>query len=257
MRKKEYSSILITGASSGIGRALALIYAAPGVRLALSGRDRARLGAVAQECRNLGAAVDEAVIDVRDEAAMTAWLSEIDDARALDLVIANAGVSSDTSGGGDAAETGRLIFEINIRGVQNTITPLLERFLDRKKGQFAIMSSMAAFHGMPSAPAYCASKAWGKSYGEAMRGRLGRHGIGVSVICPGFVASRITEKNEFPMPMFMQADKAARIIERGLARNRPRIAFPLPIYFMVWLLDALPPGWTDRLFKKMPDKEWL
>jgi short-subunit dehydrogenase len=125
----------------------------------------------------------------------------------------------------------------------------------RRQGQIAIVSSMAAFHGMPGAPAYAASKAWCKSYGEGLRGRLGRHNVGVSVICPGFVESRITAGNRFPMPMIMKADKAAAIIKRGLAKNRPRIAFPLTIYFIAWLLGSLPPGWTDRLFAKMPEKE--
>ncbi|NQV55791.1 MAG: hypothetical protein HQ503_08035 [Rhodospirillales bacterium] len=81
--------------------------------------------------------------------------------------------------------------------------------------------------------------------------------MGVSVICPGFVESRITDANQFPMPMLMKAEKAAQIIKRGLARNRPRIAFPLPLYFMVWLLDALPDRWTQHLFSRLPTKEKL
>ncbi len=253
MATKDYASILITGASSGIGRALALNYAAPGVRLVLSGRNESRLKSAAEECRNLGAEVATRVIDVRDGPAMRAWMTEADDARPLDLIIANAGVSTNTSGGeGDAA---RLIAEININGTMNTVAPILGRLTMRRQGQIAIMSSMAAFRGMPGAPAYGASKAWCKSYGEGLRGRLRRHNVGVSVICPGFVESRITAGNRFAMPLFMKAAKAARIIRRGLAKNRPRIAFPLRLYFLVWLLAALPPGWTDRLFAKMPDKE--
>lgn len=252
MATKVYTSILITGASSGIGRALALIYAAPGVRLVLSGRNEIRLRTAAEECRSLGAEVAMRVIDVRDGPAMNAWMTEADDARPLDLIIANAGVSTNTSGGGDAAQ---LIAEININGTMNTVAPLLDRLTKRRQGQIAIMSSMAAFHGMPGAPAYAASKAWCKSYGEGLRGRLRRHNVGVSVICPGFVESRITAGNHFPMPLFMKAPKAARIIRRGLSRNRARIAFPLTLYFFAWLLGALPPGWTERLFAKMPDKE--
>ena len=252
MPKKDYSSILITGASSGLGRALALGYAAPGVRLVLSGRDAERLGRVAAECRSLGAEVADAVIDVRDAGAMTAWMTAADDTRSLDLIIANAGVSANTS---DAGDTARRIAETNIDGTLNTAAPLLERLCARRHGQIAIVSSLAAFHGMPSTPTYGASKAWCKSYGEALRGRLDRHNIGVSVICPGFVESRITAANRFPMPMIMTAEKAAAIIKRGLAKNRPRIAFPLPIYFMAWFLGCLPPGWTGRLFANLPDKE--
>ncbi len=80
--------------------------------------------------------------------------------------------------------------------------------------------------------------------------------MGVSVICPGFVESRITAGNRFPMPLFMKAPKAGRIIRCGLAKNRPRIAFPLSLNFMAWLLGSLPPGWTDGVFAKTPDKEW-
>ncbi len=158
MATKDYASILITGASSGIGRALALNYAAPGVRLVLSGRNESRLSAAAEECRNLGAEVAMRVIDVRDGPAMRAWMSEADDDRPLDLIIANAGVSTNTSGGeGDAAG---LIAEININGTMHTVAPLLDRLTERRQGQIAIMSSMAAFHGMPGAPAYAARKAW-------------------------------------------------------------------------------------------------
>jgi short-subunit dehydrogenase len=248
----EYASILITGASSGIGRALALDYAAPGVRLVVSGRDESRLRTTAEECRKRGADVAMKVIDVRDAEAMSTWMTEADDTRPLELIIANAGVSSNTSGDGD---TTRLIAEININGTMNTVAPLLDRLTKRRQGQIAIMSSMAAFHGMPGAPAYAASKAWCKSYGEGLRGRLRRHNVGVSVICPGFVESRITAGNRFPMPLFMEASKAARIIRRGLSKNLPRIAFPLTLYFLAWLLGSLPPGWTERLFAKMPDKE--
>lgn len=253
MATKDYASILITGASSGIGRALALIYAGPGVRLVLSGRDESRLQSAADECRSLGAEVAMRLIDVCDKEAMNAWMTEADDILPLDLVIANAGVSTNTIGGsGDAA---RLITAINIDGTMNTVAPLLDRMSERRQGQIAIMSSMAAFHGMPGAPAYGASKAWSKSYGEGLRGRLAPHNVGVSVICPGFVESRITAGNRFPMPLFMKAPKAARIIRRGLAKNRARIAFPLTLYILAWLLGALPPSWTDPLFAKMPHKE--
>jgi len=179
-------------------------------------------------------------------------MTEADDTRPLELIIANAGISSNISGDGDTA---RQITETNIDGTLNTVTPIADRMSARRQGQIAIVSSMAAFHGIPGAPAYAASKAWCKSYGEGLRGRLGRHNVGVSVICPGFVESRITAYNRFSMPMIMKANKAAVIIKRGLAKNQPRIAFPLTIYFFTWLLDCLPPGWTGRLFAKMPEKE--
>ena len=124
----------------------------------------------------------------------------------------------------------------------------------RGHGQIALMSSAASFRGMPSAPAYSASKAAVRAYGEALRGTLAPAGIRVSVICPGFVRSRITGANRFRMPLLMDAGRAARIIRRGLARNKARIAFPFPTYFAAWLLGALPPGLTDPLVRKLPEK---
>ena len=117
------------------------------------------------------------------------------------------------------------------------------------------MSSLAGFRGFPGAPAYCASKAAVRVWGESLRGHLAREGIGVSVICPGFVKSPMTAVNQFPMPLLMDSDAAARRIQRGLARNRGRISFPWPLAAAAWLLGALPPAWTDPLLAKMPEKQ--
>ncbi len=87
-----------------------------------------------------------------------------------------------------------------------------------------------------------------------MRGHLAPEGIGVSVICPGFVRSPMTAVNQFPMPLLMDSDVAARRIKRGLARNRGRISFPRPLAAAAWLLGALPPAWTDPLLAKLPEK---
>lgn len=178
-------SILITGASSGIGAALALDYAAPETRLWLSGRSHKRLEEITTQCRNTG-----------------------------------------ISGAGPDGATIDTIFSINIGGVLNTVLPTLEAMQKHGAGQIAIMSSLASFRGLPGALAYSASKAAVRTWGEALRGRHKPDGIAVSVICPGFVVSRITDRNDFPMPLLMTADRAARIIRRGLARNKARIAFP-------------------------------
>ncbi len=252
------ASILITGASSGIGAALALEFAGPGVALALTGRDEARLAAVAGACRKAGAEPRIEVLDVREREPLAAWIAEVDRAAPLELVIANAGVSAGTGGTeGDAGESvaqTRRIIATNLDGVFNTVLPAVARMRPRGRGQVAIMSSMAAFRGFPGAPAYCASKAAVRVWGEALRGELHDAGIGVSVICPGYVRSGITAVNDFPMPLLMDAERAARIIRRGLARNRPRIAFPGPIYAAVWLLSALPPRLTDPLLRRLPKK---
>ncbi|MEE8334059.1 MAG: SDR family NAD(P)-dependent oxidoreductase [Alphaproteobacteria bacterium] len=253
---KAPSSILITGGSSGIGAALAGCYAADGVRLALSGHDRTRLDAVAAACRAQGAEVETAILDVADADVTGQWVRDADDARPLDLVIANAGIAGGgDSGVGRGVTATKRILAVNVDGVINTVTPALERMLARRAGQIAIMSSLAAFRGMPAAPAYCASKAAVRSWGEALRARHARDGVAINVICPGFVKSRITDKNQFPMPLLMETARAAEIMRRGLAANKARIAFPLRMYWAAWLLGALPPGLVDGMLSRMPSKE--
>lgn len=245
-------AILITGASNGIGAALATGYAAPGVFLALAGRNVDRLEVVARQCREKGAETAVKAIEVVDRAAMAAWIGDIDDVHPLDLVVANAGISAGTARATEPEEKVREIFAVNVDGLFNTIDPAIARMRPRRKGQLALVSSIAGFRGMPRNPAYSASKAAVRSYGEGLRGALWDDGIGVSVVCPGFVVSGMTALNTFPMPFIMPADKAARIIRRGLARDKARIAFPWPMYFVVWLMNTLPPAWTDPLLRRAP-----
>jgi len=245
-------SILITGASNGIGAALAVDYAAPGVFLALGGRHAERLEAVAGQCREKGAETAVAAVEVVDRAAMAAWIGDVDDSHPLDLVIANAGISAGTARAAEPEDKVREIFAVNVDGLFNTLDPAIARMRPRRRGQLALVSSIAGFRGMPRNPAYSASKAAVRSYGEGLRGALWGDNIGVSVICPGFVVSGMTAVNAFPMPFIMEADKAARIIRRGLARDKARIAFPWPMYVAVWLLNTLPPAWTDPLVRQVP-----
>lgn len=249
-----FRSILITGASSGIGRALAVRYAGHGVSLALGGRDAGRLDEVAAACRELGATVQSECVDVTDSAAMKEWLVAADRRSPLDLVMANAGVSAGTGGGGESPEQARRIFATNVDGVVNTVQPAIAAMRPRGRGHIGIMSSLAAFRGFPGAPAYCASKAAVRIYGESLRADLHRQGIAISVICPGFVKSAMTAVNDFPMPMLMETDIAARRIAQGLARGRARIAFPWPLYAAVRLFGGLPPALTDPLMVRLPRK---
>ena len=248
------TSILITGASSGIGAALALAYADNGVRLLLTGRDAARLAEIESACSARGAQVETATIDVTDRAAMAALLSAADARAPFDLVIANAGIAGSTESGFEPEAQLRAITDVNVIGVINTVAPLLPRLIERRRGQIVLVSSLAGFRGMAGAPAYCASKAWDRVYGESLRVELAPHGIGVSVICPGFVRSRMTAPNRFPMPFLMDAALAARIIQRGIAANRCRIAFPWPMTAAVWLLNMLPARLSDLLLIRLPRK---
>ena len=245
---KRFSSIVITGASSGIGEALALDYAASGVALALTGRDAQRLEAVAVACRAKGATVVAAPIDVVDRDALATWLIAFDDAHPVDLILANAGISIDKDNSSlDDFAVIRKTLDVNVGGVLNTVEPLLPRLVARKNGQIAIVSSLASFIGLPYSASYNASKAAVRVWGESIRYVLKKDGIGVSVICPGFVSSRITANAPFPMPFLMSSAKASAIIRAGLARNKARIAFPIGTKAAVWLGGFLPGGLTARL----------
>jgi short-subunit dehydrogenase len=255
MPDNDPAHVLITGASSGIGAALALAYARPGVHLSLGGRNQERLAAIGAQAEARGASVATATVDVRERDAVAAWALAADDRAPLDLVIANAGISGGTHGGPESADQTRAIFAVNLDGVLNVALPLIPRLIARKRGQIAIISSLAAHRGFPGAPAYSGSKAAVKVWGEALRADLAPHGVKVNVVMPGFIKSPMTDANDFAMPFLMPADKAAEIIRRGLAANRARIAFPFPTAFIAWLMGALSPALADPILRMLPKKD--
>jgi short-subunit dehydrogenase len=242
--------ILITGASSGIGAALARHYAHPEARLALGGRHPQRLESVAVACRERGAMAVPQVIDVTDRSAMRDWVLAADAEAPLDLVVANAGISSHAGTDGESEARARAVFAANLEGVLNTAYPAIERMVERGSGQIALMSSLAGYRGFPDAPAYSASKAAVKALAEAWRGALWERGIRVSAICPGFIETPMTTRNKFRMPFLMGAERAAGIIAAGLAHDRPRIAFPWQLALGAWIVAALlPAALGDRILR--------
>ena len=243
-------SILITGASSGIGEALAMHYAKDKATLFISGRNSERLNAVKEKCEKLGAIVHAEVLNVTDRKAMQKWIEQAEKKSPLDLVIANAGVSS----GQEIPENIFNTFDINVGGVINTIIPVIELFKNKKQGQLAIVSSIAGYHGLPSCPSYSATKACVKAYGEALRVQLKPYNIKVSVICPGFVRSRITDKNTCPMPFFMETPDAATLIAKKLEKNVGLIAFPLPMRLSSWFISILPNFISGFIYSLLPHK---
>ena len=197
-----YARVLITGASSGIGAALALELAAPGTTLHLSGRDAGRLAGVVEACRARGAVVQDAILDVRDAAAMAAWVTGCG---SLDLVVANAGISA--GAGEKAAETAeqtRAIFATNLDGVLNTVLPAIDMMRDQPaaadgwRGRIVVVASIAAFVAGAAAPAYCASKAAADAWTVATAVRLRREGIALTSVCPGYIRTAMTARNRFP-----------------------------------------------------------
>ena len=248
------TSVLITGASGGIGAALARALATPDRRLILTGRAETRLAAVAADCRVAGAEVDARAVDVTDADAMARLVVETDSSRPLDLVVANAGIATGTGGGGETEDLVRRVFAINVDGVLNTVLPVIPLMRARRHGQIAIMSSLAGFLGVPGSPAYCGTKAAVRLWGEGMRGWLTDDGIRVSVVCPGYVTTAMTARNTFPMPFLMSAERAAAIILKGLSRDRGRIAFPWPMVALVRCVEAIPPAWIEPIMRRLPRK---
>lgn len=255
---KNPKNILITGASSGIGRALAVSYSASGVKLFLCARNSEKLNETKEICEKLGAQVFVEILDVADEQKVKNWIEKIAD---LDLVIANAGISAGTAGGPESLAQIKKIFATNWDGVINVIDPTIEKMKRKKSkspgGQIALISSLAGMRGLPSSPTYSASKAAVRVYGEGLRGNLAPFGIEVSVICPGYIKTPMTDVNKFPMPFLMNVEKCAQIIKRDLAKNKSRIAFPFPLYFVVWLATLLSTKITDPIFARLPKKESL
>jgi len=236
-------TIVITGASSGIGKALACHYAKPGITLCLIGRNEGRLEAVRAACETQGTdLVQTAVLDVRDRAALFAMLQDFDKAHPVDLLIANAGITGGTTPEGDfePIETSRILMETNVLGVFNSIHALLPQMLIRGRGQIALIGSLAGFVPMGDSPSYCASKAAILSYGLSLREGLRNRGVNVNVVCPGFIETPLSDKLQSAKPQLMTADKAAVAIATGLAKNRGVIAFPFALSFATRLGQFLP-----------------
>ncbi|MBN3769122.1 SDR family oxidoreductase [Burkholderia sp. Se-20378] len=241
--------IVITGASGGIGRALAIAYAAPGVVLGLVGRDIQRLGACAETCRARGAQVVTAQVDVRDAKAMHAWLWQFDDSYSIDLLIANAGVASTLNSADDWEELDRMtaVVDTNFYGAMHAVLPVVARMRKRRSGHIALVSSIAAIRGMAISPAYCASKAALKAYGDSVRPLLARDGINLAIVMPGFVKTAMSDVFPGDKPFMWSADKAADHIRRKLAARRPEIAFPGLLALGMRLLTLLPARLGDAI----------
>jgi short-subunit dehydrogenase len=250
-------NILITGASSGIGRELAISYSSNENNLFLCSRNLIKLDDVKKICEAKGSAVFIQKIDVKNKVSIKNFIDEIEEKYPINLLIANAGISAGTADGIESDEQIDEIFSTNLNGVLNTINPAIARMKQRKSGQIAIISSLAGFRGLPSSPAYCASKSAVRVYGEALRGNLAKYNIKINVICPGYIRTAMTDVNDFYMPFLMSAKKCAKIIKSGIEKNKSRIAFPFFLYFEVWLLALLPTQFTDKFLAKLPSKKSL
>lgn len=248
------SCVLITGASGSIGAALAREYAQAGSRtLILQGRDAARLQEIEAACVALGARVVTQLLDVCDLHVLTTWLEDISRRESPDLVIANAGVNINIGScqQGEAWDDVSRLLDVNVRAVFATVHGVLPVMRVRRAGQIALVSSLAAWRGLPETPSYSASKAAVKVYGEAMRDGLMREGVSVNVIMPGYVESQMCFDMPGPKPFLWSAAKAARVIRQGLRVNKSRISFPFPLNLGAFLLAVIHPAVSGWILRRM------
>lgn len=245
--------IVLSGASRGLGAALAERFAAPGTALRLVARGAEGLAATAARCAARGAEVETAAIDVRDGTALAARLLAWDAARPVDCVIANAGISRGIApdGSWEGLEGATAQAAVNLLGAMHLVEPLLPAMRDRRAGRIALVASVAAYRGLPDAPGYAASKAGLRAYGEGLRAALAPRGLCVTVVLPGFFDSAMGARWKGKRPLAMGLDRAADITHRAILRGARRCAFPLPLAALLRVVDALPAGLSDWAVRRM------
>ncbi|MDN7354682.1 SDR family NAD(P)-dependent oxidoreductase [Acetobacter senegalensis] len=258
----KHNTVLITGASSGLGRSLALTLARPGRMLHLGGRNETRLMETARQCISRGAGVDIARCDVADRQTMAEWVKSTGQ---LDLVLACAGITGGTrkpetpdDAPYEPDEQVRRFFATNMDGVLNTVLPAMAlmhrqpRAADGMRGRICAISSVAGLVSYPGTPSYGAAKAAVDRFMVATGGNMKQAGILCSSVVCGFLNTPMTAQNRFPMPGMTDVDNASRRILRGLRRNERRIVFPLWLAAGSRFMDLLPIRLAEAYYTHQP-----
>jgi short-subunit dehydrogenase len=240
---------IVTGASSGIGRALAGILAARGYRVGLIARRREVLDALADEIRSDGGTAVVAAADVGNRTELRSAVAQVVEGLGpVDIMVANAGFGVHTDLDPLNIDDVETTFRVNLHGVVYSIEAVLPSMLARRTGQIVAISSLAAFKGLPGESAYCASKAAVNAYTEGLRISLRGHGVVVATVCPGFIDTPMNTMNAASTPFLMTADAAARRITRVIERRRSGvICFPWPMAILTRVIARLPDGLVARL----------
>ena len=250
-----YRIAAITGASSGIGREMAIEVARRGSDVAVIARRRGELEETAAAVRQAGRRAHVAPCDVRDRDAVLESFREISSALGpVDLLIANAGLGLPISARKWDSRKVTEVLAVNVAGPAHAIEAVLPAMLERGSGRIVGISSLASFIGYPGHAAYAASKAAFSLMLETLRLELRSAGVGVTTICPGYIRTPMTAANRFKMPLLMDADDAARRIVDAIAARRRVYAFPWPLALAVRVARLLPAAVLDRLSGLGPRK---
>ncbi len=232
---------LVTGASSGIGKALCIRLAKEGCRVGLVARRRELLEEIAGQIDALGGKSQVAVADVAIREEIHAATRIIQRSLGpIDYVIANAGIGTPTLLNPINIRDVEKMFQVNVLGTIYTIEAVLPEMLQRRQGHLVAVSSIAAFKGLPGESAYCATKAAINTYLEGLRIQLRDHRIPVTVVCPGFVKTPMTDVNQFHMPFLIDADRAADYIIYAMRKRKKVYRFPRPMSWLMRLTAWLP-----------------
>eukprot|EP00727_Mastigamoeba_balamuthi_P012525 m51a1_g7896 putative short-chain dehydrogenase (314) ;mRNA; r:117457-119016 len=235
--------VAITGASSGIGAALAKRYARPGAVLYLAGRSRTRLDAVASECRSLGADVVADEVDVTDRAAVTQWIERSDRATALDVVFANAGLNPSSAreelgASSPASDVAMRILTVNLMGCAHVAYAAVERMAERGTGRVVLVGSLKG--NIRSLSPYAVSKAGVDALAATLRSEYAKRGVCVTLVTPGFVATYMTSFIKSWKPMEMKPEQAAEIIAEGVQAGDAVVAWPAVLAIATRLVPMIP-----------------
>lgn len=241
MGASPWKTVWITGASSGIGRELALRFARMGCTVAASARSQEKLAELEQISPNIKAFP----LDVEDATAAQATFAAIESALGpVDLAVLNAGIWQPMIVSDFSAERAKQSVSVNYFGVLHAMEPAMAAFAARGRGHLALMSSVAGYRGLMKGAAYCPTKAALNSLSEALYPHLLRKGVKLTVICPGYVKTPMTDVNTFPMPFIIPVEEAVDIIVDGLKREKYEIVFPWKMMLLMKSLRAMP----HRLF---------
>lgn len=241
MSKLAGKRVWLTGASTGIGRAVALELAAQGAVTGLTSRNEPALRALRDEIEGMGGRAIVLPGDVTDAVRMKEIAREFEgQAGPIDILIANAGSHLFTRPERFDAREYLGLMDLNYGGMLRCIEAVLPNMLERRAGHIVGVASLAGFRGVPRAAAYGASKAAMISFLESLRFHVTRSNVRVTIVNPGFVRTPLTDKNDFRMPFLMDADQAARTICSGIARGKDEVVFPFPFSWMIKAMRIIP-----------------